>query len=301
MIDGQGEDPAPRRFLPELVLVGITLLWGGTFLVTKIGLADSGPLFFVGSRFAVAAVLLAVLSPGLLRGWTVRKIVPPALVGCTMVAGYALQTTGLQSIPSSMSAFLTALYVPFVPLLQLLLFRRVPGRMVWIGILMAFSGLVLLAGPATVTTLTLGRGELLSILSALAFAFQILLIGRFAGLVEARRTALVQLASVGIGCFALMPVVREPLPVPSTTLFACILDLGVASAVIQVAMNWGQAHVAPARATLIYAAEPVYAGLIGAAAGERFTDFGLIGAVLIASSVVVSELRITRPRTAAAS
>ncbi|GGE73162.1 DMT family transporter [Sphingomonas prati] len=294
MIAREREDAAPRRFLPELVLVGITILWGGTFLVTKIGLADSGPLFFVGSRFAIAAILLAVLSPGLLRGWTVRDILAPALIGCTMVAGYALQTTGLQSIPSSMSAFLTALYVPFVPLLQLVLFRRVPGAMVWAGIVMAFFGLVLLAGPATIATLTLGYGELLSILSALAFAFQILFIGRFAGVVDPRRAALVQLATVAIGSYALMPLTGEHLPALTSPLIACALALGVASAVIQVAMNWGQAHVAPARATLIYAAEPVYAGLIGWIAGERFTQFGLVGAVLIVSSVVVSELKLKR-------
>ncbi|WP_240499973.1 DMT family transporter [Sphingomonas montana] len=285
---------APRRFLPELVLVGITILWGGTFLITKIGLGDSGPLFFVGVRFAVAALLVAVLSPGIWRGLSVSELFGSVLIGSTMIAGYALQTTGLQSIPSSTSAFLTALYVPFVPLLQLLLFRRVPRTMVWVGIAMAFGGLILLAGPATVATLTLGHGELLSVRSALAFSFQILLIGRFARRGNPRRAAFIQLATLALGSFALMPATGEQLPVFTPTLLACGVGLGIASAVIQVAMNWGQARVSPARATLIYAAEPVYAGLIGWTAGERFTDLGLIGAGLIVSSVVVSELRIGR-------
>ena len=298
MTTTEREDAAPRRFLPELVLVGITVLWGGTFLVTKIGLGQSGPLFFVGLRFAIAAGLLAIVSPRVLRGWTRIDIVGSGLIGLAMVAGYALQTTGLQSIPSSTSAFLTALYVPFVPLLQLILFRRMPRRMVWVGIAMAFAGLILLAGPATVLTLTLGPGEVLSVLSAVAFSAQILLIGAFAGRIDPRRAALFQLATVAIGCFALMPAAGETIPALTPTLLACAGSLGIASAIIQVAMNWGQNHVSAARATLIYAAEPAYAGLIGALAGEHLTTLAIAGGVLIVSSVVVSELRWGR--TAAA-
>lgn len=291
MTNTEREDAAPRRFLPELVLVGITILWGATFLITKIGLGESGPLFFVGLRFAIAAVLLAIVSPRLLRGWTRTDIIGSGLIGAAMVAGYALQTTGLQSIPSSTSAFLTALYVPFVPLLQLLLFRQMPRRMVWIGIGMAFAGLVLLAGPSTVLTLTLGPGEVLSVLSAIAFSVQILLIGVFAGRIDPRRAALFQLGTVAVGCFALMPAAGETAPPLTATLLACAGSLGIASAIIQVAMNWGQNHVSASRATLIYAAEPVYAGLIGALAGEHLTMLAIAGGVLIVSSVVVSELR----------
>ncbi|HEX8446941.1 MAG TPA: DMT family transporter [Sphingomonas sp.] len=292
------EDPAPRRFVPELVLVGITILWGATFLITKTGLGESGPLFFVGSRFGIAALVLALASPGILRGWTRIDLIGAGMIGLTMVVGYALQTSGLQSIPSSTSAFLTALYVPFVPLLQLLIFRRMPRRMVWVGIAMAFAGLVLLAGPATVMTLTLGPGELLTVLSALAFSFQILLIGVFAARIDPRRAALLQLSMVAVGCFALMPAFHEAIPTITPRLLACAASLGIASAVIQVAMNWGQNHVSAARATLIYAAEPVYAGMIGAAAGEHLTTLAIAGGALIVSSVVVSELRLGRAAAA---
>lgn len=299
MMKTEREDAAPRRFLPELVLVGITILWGGTFLITKIGLGHSGPLFFVGLRFGVAALLLALASPGIFRGCTRFDLIGSGMIGVTMVAGYALQTSGLQSIPSSTSAFLTALYVPFVPILQLLIFRQRPRTMVWVGIAMAFAGLVLLAGPSAVATLTLGPGEALSVLSAIAFSFQILLIGVFAGRTDPRRAALFQLATVAVGSFALMPVTGEQLPDFNGTLLACAGALGLASAIIQVAMNWGQNHVSAARATLIYAAEPVYAGLIGVLAGEHLTVLAIAGGVLIVASVIVSELRLgAKPQTA---
>src|SRR4029079_12822036 len=52
-----------RRVLPELVLVLATMAWGGTFLAVQTGLAVSGPLFFVGSRFAVAALAAGAGAP----------------------------------------------------------------------------------------------------------------------------------------------------------------------------------------------------------------------------------------------
>jgi hypothetical protein len=46
----------------ELVLIFITMVWGGTFLVVHRAMAHSGPFFFVGLRFATASLLLAFSS-----------------------------------------------------------------------------------------------------------------------------------------------------------------------------------------------------------------------------------------------
>ncbi|MNH31185.1 EamA-like transporter family protein [compost metagenome] len=70
------------------------------------------------------------------------------------------------------------------------------------------------------------------------------------------------------------------------------------SAVIQVAMNWAQKSVSPTRATLIYAGEPVWAGIVGRIAGERLPGVALLGGLLIVIAVVVSELKVRRPREA---
>ena len=69
------------------------------------------------------------------------------------------------------------------------------------------------------------------------------------------------------------------------------VGLGLTSAVIQVAMNWAQQSVSPTRATLIYAGEPVWAGVVGRIAGERFPPIAMLGAVLIVVAVIVSELK----------
>jgi drug/metabolite transporter (DMT)-like permease len=69
------------------------------------------------------------------------------------------------------------------------------------------------------------------------------------------------------------------------------VGLGVASCVIQATMNWAQKSVTPARATIIYTGEPVWAGIIGRVAGDRLPGLALVGAGLIVASVLVSELK----------
>ena len=62
--------PVPSRWLigrAELALIGITILWGGTFLIVHGAMAHSGPLYFVGLRFGTAALLTLPLAAPLLR------------------------------------------------------------------------------------------------------------------------------------------------------------------------------------------------------------------------------------------
>ena len=279
----------------ELVLIFITMVWGGTFLVVHRAMAHSGPFFFVGLRFATASLLLAFFFRRYLKHVTWLEIKAGALIGLSIAGGYGLQTWGMQTISSSQSAFLTALYVPVVPLLQWLFLRRPPGLMAWLGILLAFTGLVLVAGPQD-GSLNLNAGEIATLLSTLAIAAEIILISRYAGQVDVRRVTLIQLMVASACAFVLMIPNGETLPSLSTPLLLSALGLGAASALIQVTMNWAQRSVSPTRATVIYAGEPVWAGVVGRIAGERLPAAALLGGALIVCGVIVSELRIRRKK-----
>ncbi|WP_277965968.1 DMT family transporter [Pantoea trifolii] len=279
----------------ELVLIFITMVWGGTFLVVHRAMAHSGPFFFVGLRFATASLLLAFFFRRYLKQVTWLEIKAGALIGLSIAGGYGLQTWGMQTISSSQSAFITALYVPVVPLLQWLFLRRPPGLMAWLGILLAFTGLVLVAGPQD-GSLTLNAGEIATLLSTLAIAAEIILISRYAGQVDVRRVTLIQLIVASACAFVLMIPNGESVPAMSKPLLLSALGLGAASALIQVTMNWAQRSVSPTRATVIYAGEPVWAGVVGRLAGERLPAAALLGAALIVCGVIVSELRIRRKK-----
>ncbi|HEK1688349.1 TPA: DMT family transporter [Pseudomonas putida] len=279
----------------EWVLVFITMLWGGTFLIVHNVMTVSGPMFFVGLRFAAAALFVGLVSARALSGLTFTELKAGVLIGVSIMLGYGLQTMGLQTISSSQSAFITALYVPFVPLLQWLVLGRRPGLMPSIGICLAFVGLMLLAGPEG-GALNFSEGEIVTLVSAVAIAGEIILISRYAGEVDVRRVTVVQLATASALSFLMIVPTQERIPDFSWLLLASALGLGAMSAVIQVAMNWAQKSVSPTRATLIYAGEPVWAGIVGRIAGDRLPGVALLGGLLIVIAVVVSELKIRRDR-----
>jgi EamA-like transporter family. len=72
-------------------------------------------------------------------------------------------------------------------------------------------------------------------------------------------------------------VAGETIPFFSWTLVLSAVGLGSLTAIIQLVMNWAQRRVSPTRATVIYAAEPVWAGLFGRVAGERLPLVALFG------------------------
>lgn len=283
--------PEHRPFgKPEWALMLITVFWGGTFLIVQLALSMSEPFFFVGLRFACAALAIGLCSYKSLKGITRQELVAGGLIGVCIFLGYSLQTVGLQTIPSSKSAFITALYVPLVPLLQWLFLKRRPSLLNFIGITLAFAGLTLLAGPNGVSG-GIGTGELLTALGAVAIAAEIILISRYAGKINLMRVTIIQLFVTALISFAVSGVAGEQVPKFSWPLVGIVLLMGVASAVIQTTMNWAQKHVSATRATLIYAGEPVWGGVIGRLYGERLPLLAFVGAGLIVLGVIVSEVR----------
>ncbi|MCA1184859.1 MULTISPECIES: DMT family transporter [unclassified Saccharopolyspora] len=279
----------------ELALVGITVIWGGTFLVIHTAMRYCGPLFFVGVRFLAAGVLSLVVFRRALRGISPRELGAGAAIGLTIFLGYGLQTWGLQTISSSSSAFITALYVPMVPLLQWAVFRKAPPVPALVGAALAFAGLVLLAGPGA-AGISMSGGELATLVGAVAIAAEIVLIGTFAGKVRLGGVTVVQLLVSGALSLAMMPVAGEALPAFSWVWLVAALGLGAASCLIQIAMNWAQREVPPTRATIIYAGEPVWGGIFGRLAGDRLPGLALVGAALIIIGTLVSELK-SRPKS----
>jgi len=280
------------------VLIFITMIWGGTFLAVHLAMQVSGPFFFVGLRFAAATLVLTLFSLRSLRGLTWYELKAGVFIGIAIMFGYGLQTVGLQTISSSQSAFITAMYVPMVPLLQWLVLGRFPGVMAWVGVLLAFSGLMLLAAPSS-ADMALSIGEILTLIGTLGMAAEIILIGAYAGKVNVKRVTVVQLATASLAAFLMMVPTGESVPPYSNYLLYSVVGLGLASAIIQVTMNWAQRSVSPTRATVIYAGEPVWAGLVGRIAGERLPGVALLGCALIVLGVLVSEMRIRRKAKAA--
>ncbi|WP_455476043.1 DMT family transporter [Bartonella sp. B17] len=274
----------------ELALFSATVLWGITFLVTRIAVHYSGPLFFVGFRFIVASFMCGLIFWRSMKGITVYEIFAGVVIGFAMFLGYAFQASGLQTIISSQSAFITALYVPMVPILQWIIFKKPPRLTSWIGIIFAFFGLIFISGQG-IGGINFSKGEVFTLLGALAIAAEIILISFFASKVNSYRITIIQLFFASFFSFSCMSLTGESIPEFSWVWLSVGMGLAFMSAVIQLAMNWAQKSVSPTRATLIYAGEPVWAGIVGRLAGEHLSPLALLGGLLILIGIIVAELQ----------
>ena len=105
--------PCMQSKAPQLVLIFITIIWGGGFLTVQYGLNFSSPILFVALRFAAADITVSIISCRHFKGINLKEIVASACIGAVIAIGYGTQTIGLQTISSSESAFLTALCATF--------------------------------------------------------------------------------------------------------------------------------------------------------------------------------------------
>ncbi|NCO69201.1 MAG: DMT family transporter, partial [Acidobacteria bacterium] len=172
------------------LLVFTTMVWGATFPVVKGALADAGVWTFLAVRFGLAAVLLA---PTARRArWPRSPWV--AACGVALLAGYAFQTWGLVTTTPARSAFITALSVILVPLVEPLVgMARLTWRVVT-GALLALTGLGVLLRPESGAA---SLGDILTFGCALAFAAHTLLVQRAVREVDASAVNAWQVVIVG--------------------------------------------------------------------------------------------------------
>jgi hypothetical protein len=88
-------------------------------MLVQHALTASGPMFFVGLRFAAAASIVALFSIRSLSGMTLFELKAGAFIGIAIMLGYGLQTIGLQTIPAASR--------PLLPRSTCLLFRCCNG------------------------------------------------------------------------------------------------------------------------------------------------------------------------------
>lgn len=272
---------------PEWGLVAVTALWGSSFILLSLSLKGISPGLLVALRFGGGAILMACLLRSALFKLRLQDWIAGLSTGTCIFFGYFLQTVGLETITSSISAFLTALYVPFVPLFQWVLFRKRPSAVITAGIVMAFIGMMLILDPTTIS-LHGNIGEWLTIASAAACALEIIILGHFANSCDPKAFCFTQLVTVtfwsSVYCLGFEQIRFDPTPVT----YLCMAVLIGMIVFNQVMMCWAQKFVSPSRAVLIYTLEPVFAGIIGALVGEPFTKGAIVGATLVVLSILIS-------------
>ncbi len=281
--------PLSPRLRAELALASVAFLWGATFVVVKGALEDVSTFLFLALRFSLASLLLAFwLRARLFRRSPVAWF-GGALCGLFLFLGYALQTAGLRWTTASNSAFITGLYVVLVPLLASLVYRIRPRAMELAGAALAAAGTDFLSGGLPADW---NRGDLLTAGCAVAFAAHILAVERYSRRMDFERLSLMQIASVAALSWAAAWIEPARIAWTPRLLWALATTSVLATALSFVLYTWAQGQTSAARAALIFALEPVFAGVVAwAAAGERWTAATLAGAALILAAIVLVELK----------
>jgi drug/metabolite transporter (DMT)-like permease len=276
----------PRRWRAEVALVAAAFFFGTTFVVVQDAVDDAEPLPFLAVRFLIGALVMVPVAARR-RGRHPAPTLGRAsvLVGGVLALSYVLQTVGLQYTTTPRSAFLTYLLVLFVPLIEAIVWRRLPGLHVPVGIVVALAGVVLLTGGG----LGFGSGEALTVGCAVGFAVHIVLVGHWAPRLDLVWLNLVQLGTVGVAC--LVPGMFLGGYGFGAEVWVAAAYTGVAaSAVAFMLQLYGQSGVGATRASLLLLMEPVFAAAIGHLTGERLGWTGAAGAALVLVALVVVEV-----------
>jgi len=282
-----------RKVKANALLVLVTMIWGSTFLIVQHTLALTGPFTFLTMRFGIGAIVLAAIFHKRLARISSAEIIMGCIIGVFLFAAYALQTTGLQYIPSSKAGFITGLYVPLVAILAIPLLRQKPTLGSLLGVALSLTGILLISVNRSFQ-LTFGLGELLVLGCAFASALHVIFISKFTPRVDAINLALVQIAFTALLSLIAMPIVREPFVMPPLPVWASALFMGVAATAFALAvMNRVQQFVSSTQVTLIYALELVWVGMLGYLAGEQLSLYGWIGCACILLGMVAGELRMS--------
>ncbi len=276
------------RFKADLSLIGVTAIWGCTFLLVQNALKDVSPILFLGMRFAVASCALGLLYR---RKMMRAAILPGIAAGLFLFAGYAFQTVGLKYTTASKSAFLTSLSVPLVPLAGSLVYRLVPKPFELLGVAAASAGMILLTAPTSFAGV--GKGDWLSVLCAVAFAGQVVAVSHAAGKGNFETLAFVQMLTASVLSFASFGLLETPLLKWTPGVVGAIFLTGLlASALAFSVQAWAQQFTSVTRAAIIYSLEPVFAWITSWwLMGERLGLKGSAGAVLILAGILAVELK----------
>jgi drug/metabolite transporter (DMT)-like permease len=275
------------RALPIVALVGVTAIWGVTFVQVQDALVLY-PLFaFLAVRFAISTVALAPFAWGELRALPREGYVAGIGVGALLALAYGFQTAGLELTTVSSTGFITGLYVVFTPLIGLAVLDTPVPRALWTGVALAVAGLLLLNGAPGGSA----AGNALVLVAAFAAALQIVALERFAPRYDARALTFLQMATAFVG-FVVIALVLGQLEVPhGRTVWAALLVTGVfAGALGFLVATWVQARTTAARAALVFTLEAPFAAIAGVVLADEVLGWpGWAGCAVLMAGILLAE------------
>jgi drug/metabolite transporter (DMT)-like permease len=286
----------------EVLLLLTAVVWGTGFVSQRKAMEGMQPFVFIALRFFLGClvllpVLLARTSRGKLKtnntfDWktNVRGLILPSVIcGLFLFAGTSVQQLGIMTTNASKAGFLTSLYLVLVPVLGLVVGKKV-NLWVWIGVVLALVGVWFLSVGIE---MSIQKGDILLIIGALFWALQILALDHFTDKRDALGLAFGQFLTAAI-LGTVVSLITENAPLVSNpSAWWSLLYSGVVAVGIGFTLQvLGQSKVNPALASLILSLEAVFALLGGMVfLGERLSGREWLGCAVMLAAVILVQLK----------
>ncbi len=285
----------------SLAIIVATIIWGSTFVAQSVGMDHIGPFTFQASRCLLGTLILLPIiavadrftatgdGKNFFTRWLDKKLWTAGLFcGVPLFVAAGLQQMGIVDTDAGKSAFLTAMYIVFVPILGVFRGQKLT-KWIPVSVLLGVVGLYFLS---CVGVTSVAKGDLLLLGCALAFAVQILCVDIFVNDVDCLRLNCIN----SLVCAVLSGTVMLFTETPSwesirgcfgSIAYAGILSMGIAYS-LQII---GQKDLPPATASLLMSMESVFAVISGwLVLHERLTLWEGLGCVLVLTAVVLSQI-----------
>ena len=282
----------------SLLLLLTATIWGVAFVAQSIGMEYVGPFTFNSVRCFIGVIVLLPVCL-ILRSKDRARGVSPAgnrriLIEGGLVCGVFLclasnfQQFGIKYTTVGKAGFITACYIVLVPVFGMFL-KKKTGPFIWAAVFIALIGLYLLCMKEG---LSLSKGDLLVMVCAVLFAFQILAVDRYSPLVSGVELSMMQflVCGIGSGIPALIfekPQISSILAAWQPVLYAGVLSCGVAYT-LQII---GQKNLDPTIASLIMSLESCISVLAGwLILGQAMTARELLGCAVMFAAIILAQL-----------
>lgn len=280
-----------RRY--EFLLVAVIGARATSFIFSKIILQQMEPFNLLAVRFLLAFLLLAFLFWKRIRHITGSDLIKGIVIGTLFFLTMSLEMLSLKQAASSLVSLLENTAILFVPVLELIFFKKIPDRITVICCLTAMGGVILLA----VSQGSLDGGFTLGIFSGISYAVSIIVTEKLSR--ESKETlniGIIQVGTMGILSLLTSFLLEAPkLPETGISWFMIAILILVCTGFGFTLQPVAQSHVTAERAGLFCAVSPAIAALLGIfVLHERLGLFGGIGLVMILLSILLPYIKCKR-------
>jgi len=271
-----------------ILLIGVTAVWGWTFLGVKDAVSKMPVMDFLAIRFSIAAGTMILLRPKAIINISRRQLWHGIILGMMLGSAYITQTFGLQITSPATAGFITGMAVVLTPIVAWLVIKERIRFVTWVGVGLATTGLALLSLHGWV----FGKGELLVLICAFCLAGHITGLGKWSSSHETYGLALVQIAMATIICLAAAAPGGIVAPPDSMVWITIGITAVLATSVAFIVQTWAQKLISSTQTAVILTMEPVFAGIFATTiGGEVLTPRAIVGAVCVIAAMLIVQLK----------